>query len=87
MSILFWKAYGNLILFDLYLARGNFAWPLQASSQLPRRRRGRPLTPSARISCGNQHGLDLVLERGSVPAAIGRDNLPAADDMAWRPRW
>jgi hypothetical protein len=25
MSILFWKAYGKLILFDLYLARGNFA--------------------------------------------------------------
>ena len=25
MSILFWKAYGKLIFFDLYLARGNFA--------------------------------------------------------------
>jgi hypothetical protein len=25
MSILFWKAYGTLIFFDLYLARGNFA--------------------------------------------------------------
>jgi hypothetical protein len=24
MSILFWKAYGKLIFFDLYLARGNF---------------------------------------------------------------
>jgi hypothetical protein len=25
MSILFWKAYGKLIFFDLYLERGNFA--------------------------------------------------------------
>ena len=43
MSILFWKAYGKLILFDLYLARGNFAalyervraCPVANGTQLP----------------------------------------------------
>jgi hypothetical protein len=43
MSILFLKAYGNLVLFDLYLARGNFAalyervraYPVKNKSVLP----------------------------------------------------
>ena len=44
MSFLFWKAYWNLIFFDLYLARGNFASPVRASPQASRRQQ-RPRFP------------------------------------------
>jgi Transglutaminase-like superfamily len=84
MSILFWKAYGNLIFFDLYLARGNFSALYQRVRRYPVKKGPAPPETAARIcaavdmACIWYWKQVLCLQRSAATACLLREHgIPA----------
>ena len=84
MSILFLKAYGKLVLFDLYLARGNFAALYERVRACPVKNKKVPPETSARVCAAVDMASIwywkqvLCLQRSAATACLLREHgVPA----------